>query len=339
MIFELQFVLILVLIVLSAFFSGAEVALVSVDELNIKKLSKQRAKGIRTLKKLKENPHRMITTILIGNNIVNILLSSMATAIAIDSFGSVGLGIAVGVTTFIILIFGEIFPKSYAETHDEKVALITAPIIYLLSKIFYPVIVLFELIPLFLIKYLFKSAKKKEVVTEEDIVALAELGVEKEAIDIEEKETIEKVLHFDEISVKSVMVPKNKIIYMNANSNMLSALKIMDKFGHSRYPVFENKKSNVIGIVHIKEILRTLHAKEYNTQLKYLTIHALQFNENEKLDGVFKKLQKNRVHMALVVNKKGSVVGLVTLEDIIEEIFGEIEDEEDVLRRLSSKKF
>lgn len=338
MIFELELFLLFVLLLLSAFFSGSEVALISIDKLTLRKLSKQRAKGVKLLKKLKKRPHRMLTTILIGNNLVNILVSSLATALSIEFFGSLGIGIAVGIVTFFILVFGEIFPKSYCEANKEKVALFSAPIIYILSKLFYPLIFLFEIIPMFLFKYIFKNKQRSSKVTEQDILTLAELGVEEKAIHPREKETIEKVLKFNDVSVKEIMIPKKDIICLNANTTVPKALEIVDKFGHSRYPVFEGKKSNLIGIVHIKEMLRAIKDNETDTTIKFLTINALRIPSSEKIDATFRRFQKTHVHMAFVVNKKNKMIGLVTFEDIIEEIFGEIEDEEDILRSLDLRK-
>jgi len=339
MFLELEIILLLFLIFLSAFFSGSEVALISIDKLSIRRLSKRRAKGVSAIKKLKKKPQRMLTTILIGNNFVNILISSIATVLSVDLMGSFGLGVAIGITTFFILVFGEIFPKTYCEVNREKIALFSAPIIFILSKLFFPLIMLFEFIPHFLFKYIFKQKPRNAKLTEQDIVNLVELGVEDNAINQSEKERIEKILHFNDVLVKSIMIPKKDMIYLNADSTVSKSLKVIDKFGHSRYPVFENKKSNIIGIVHIKEILRAINEGETKMKLNYITINALYIYSDETIDKTFRKLQRNHIHMAFVINKSKKIIGLVTFEDLIEEIFGEIEDEEDTLRSLDMSHF
>ncbi|MFA5050336.1 MAG: hemolysin family protein [Candidatus Micrarchaeia archaeon] len=331
MIYIFEILILLVLLLLSAFFSGAEVALVSLDKLTLRKLVKQKIKGAETLRELKRKPRRMLVTLLIGNNLVNILISSIATAISINFFGSIGIGIAVGIVTFFILIFGEIFPKTYSDLHNVEVAILSAPIILALSKIFYPVILLFEIIPSFLLKYLFGKKPKNKQISEQDLLTLAEMSLEENVIQKREKETIEKVLKFNDISVKEIMIPINKVICVNANLHAKKFIELFDKTGHSRYPVFSGKKSNLIGIVHIKEVLRAVNEDE-KTIIGHLMINTIRVDGSEKIDEVLKKLQKSHLHMAFVANKNNRIIGLVTFEDLIEEIFGEIGDEEDILR-------
>ncbi|MDD5022584.1 MAG: hemolysin family protein [Candidatus ainarchaeum sp.] len=335
---ELGILLLLILLALSAFFSGSEVALISMDRLTLRKLSNQKVKGIAILRRVRRKPQKMLTTLLIGNNIVNILLSSLNTIICIELFGSIGFGIAVGITTFFILVFGEIFPKSYSEANREKIALFSAPIILILSKIFHPIILLFDSISAFLFKYIFKFKPKNRQITDKDIVALVELGVEEQTIHPKEKETIEKLLKFDEVSIKDILIPKKDMICVSSENTVEKILPLIDKSGYSRYPVYDKRKSNIIGIVHIKEILRAIEENRSKDKIKYLTINAIHIPSDEKINKTLIKLQKTRVHMAFVVNKKNFVIGLITFEDLLEEIFGEIEDEEDVVKALNLVK-
>ncbi|MBN2478301.1 HlyC/CorC family transporter [Candidatus Micrarchaeota archaeon] len=334
----LELLLFAVLITLSAFFSGSEVALVSVDKVDLRKLSKQRVKGIKTLRELKRRPKRMLTTILIGNNFVNIFASATATAVAIQYFGSLGIGIATGVMTFLVLVFGEIFPKTYSSANPVKVSLFSAPVILFLSKLFSPIILLFEIIPDFLTKHILKSKSAVKKVTEDDIVSVAEIGVEDKAIEPREKELIETILEFGDVRVRDVMVPKEKMIMLNAKSTVSRALKLVYTEGHSRYPVYEGRKSNITGIVHIKEMLKAIHERQRRLRINHLMIQTIYAPENAKIDSLLKEMQKKHIHMAMVVNKKGKISGLITLEDIIEEILGEIHDEEDTLRALGLTK-
>jgi len=339
----IELILLILLLFLSAFFSGSEVALVAVDKLSLKRLIRRKVKNVKYLRMLKREPRHMLTTILIGNNFINILISSLATVVSINSFGSLGVGLAIGLVTFLLIIFGEIVPKGYCQANKEFIALKSAKTIYYLSRVFSPIIALFDIIPSFMFKYIIKSKPRSKKISDADIVSLAEMGVQQKSIDLIEMERIKQLLKFDDMSIEKIMIPKSQVIVLNGNMSVKQALKIVDTNGHSRYPVYEGRKYNYVGIVHVKEMLKALQRDGGGIRIRYLVIHAPVIYRKMLVSDVFKILQREKVHMAFITNKKmagkrGSIVGIITLEDIIEEIFGEIEDESDVIRSLGVEK-
>ena len=322
--------ILIILIALSGFFSGTEVALVSTSNIKARTLLKQRKKGAKALYKLKEDPYRMIITILIGNNIVNVSAAALATMIAVDYFGSLGLGIATGTITFLILVFGEITPKTFAATHAERIALIVAEPILILSYIFYPLIVIFGTITDGL-RFLLNIKKGTSSITEEELKTMIEFSAEKRIIDLKEKELLKGVLEFSDISVREVMTPKEKIISINGDSSLREAIKEIsrNKYSrkYSRIPIFSKNRANITGVVHIRDILNELGKKK---KLKDIADEPVFVSANTTLDKVFKLFQLKQTHMAIVVDFRKELLGLVTLEDLMEEIVGEIMDEKDL---------
>ena len=321
-------ILLAVLIALSAFFSGSEIALVSVSRLRVRVLVKENKNGARALQRLKKKLHKAIITILIGNNLVNIFASSLATALAIDVFGSLGVGIAVGIMLFLILVFGEIVPKTFCTANAERVALFSAPILELLMKIFSPIIPFFEIIP----EKLFRLSKKqKPIVTEMEIKQAVEVGVEEKAIERQEKVLINRILLFNDITVERVMVPRNKVVGVNQLETVESALKIAAKKGFSRYPVFSD--GNVLGTVHVKNMMVISSSKRKKMNVKKVMIPPLFVETDTIIDDVFNAMKRKRIHIAYVRDSH-KIIGLVTMEDLIEELLGEIRDEQERIKGL-----
>jgi len=327
-------VLLAVLIALSAFFSGSELALVSVQRLRVRMLVKEKARGAKSLQKLKKNLHKAIITILIGNNLVNIFASSLATALAIEVFGSLGVGIAVGVMLFLILVFGEIVPKTFCTTNAERVALFSAPILEFLMMLFSPVIPFFEIIPEKLFR-LSKKQKHKPIVTETEIKEAVEVGVEEKAIEKQEKVMINRVLLFNDITVDKVMISREKMIGINHKSSVEEALRVAAKKGFSRYPVFSDGK--VLGTVHVKNMMVLSPSKRKRTNVKNVMIPPVFVDYNTIIDDVFNIMKRKRIHIAYVEDSH-KIIGLVTLEDLIEELLGEIRDEQERIKGLRNGK-
>ncbi|MFH2105427.1 MAG: CNNM domain-containing protein, partial [Parcubacteria group bacterium] len=234
-----------ILILLSSFFSGAEIALSSLNPIKVKTLVKQRKKGAKTLARLKERSERTIITILIGNNVVNVASASLATYVATEKFGSKGLGIATGVMTLIILVFGEITPKTLAITHAEKIALVIAKPILVLSYIFYPLIVAFHYFAN-LISRLFKARKRKGI-SETEIKTMLEFGVEENVIDEEERDIMHQAIRFSDIKAETTMTPLKNVFMLPATTPVKDALKPMLASGFSRAPIYEGLDKNIIG--------------------------------------------------------------------------------------------
>ncbi len=319
-----------ILIVLSGFFSGTEVALLSVSKIKARALLKEKKKGAQALYKLKENPHRMIITILIGNNIVNIGAAALATVIAVDYFGSAGLGIATGIMTFVILVFGEITPKTFASMHAERLSLLVAKPILVMGYILYPVVVLFEAVTNG-IRIVFNVKGEASLVTEEELKTMIEVSAEKDVINLKERELLKSVLEFGDISVEEVMTPKEKILSINEDSSMQEAIKQISRSKYSRkysrIPLFSKSRYNITGVVHIRDILGSVGKKK---KLKEIADEPVFVSYDMTLDKVFKLFQLKQTHMAIVVDFKRNLLGLVTLEDLMEEIVGEIMDEKDL---------
>ncbi|MFH1721861.1 MAG: hemolysin family protein [Candidatus Altiarchaeota archaeon] len=331
-------VFLLILVLISGFFSGTEVALISVGRFKLRNLIKQKKRGSLSLQRVKNDPERMLTTILIGNNVVNIGASALATYLATDYFGSLGVGIATGVMTFLILVFGEILPKNIAATHNEKIALKVAPIVEIIEKTFSPVIAIFEYIS-HLMRDIYKPKKTRPLLTEEELKTIVEVGVEEKVIDIKEQELIEGILEFNDIAVKEVMTPLVKMKGLESELFLSEAISRMNQSGHSRFPVYEGgNRDKIVGIVHLKDFMRAWE-KDQTQKLADISRKPFFVSRESIISELFREMQKRRIHIAIVINEFGGVEGLVTMENLLEEIVGEIEDEsDDVLPDLFIKK-
>ena len=327
----IEILILSIVLLLSSFFSSSEIALISINKSKIKQLVMQKRKGSETLRKLRERPHKLLINIAIANNIVNIFGASFATAIAIDLFGSKGVGIATGVMTFLILTFGEIIPKTLAVKHTEKVALIAAKPLYILEIIFNPIIKLFELIA-----KSFTGKGKGDEITEGEIKTMVSLGQEEGAINKIEEEMIHKIFKFDDIHAWEVMTPRTEIIALNIDSTQKDILDTVKGSGFSRIPIFKEDIDKIVGILYVKDLIKYIKGKR-KISLKNVMRPALFVPKHKKIDTLLKEFQNKKIHIAMVVEEHGGIEGLVTLEDLLEEIVGEIFDETDSEEKLIKK--
>ncbi len=318
------------LFLLSAFFSGSETAYLSVSRARIRKLAREGDSRAKVLDKLLEMPNRVIITILIGNNLVNILAASIATSIAIKAFGSTGVGIATGAVTLVVLLFGEITPKSYSATNAERVALLVAKPIYVLMKLLTPVVLVLSRFAKFIVSAFGGEVRLGPFITEEELKMLVEVGEELGAIEKEEKEMISGIFDFDKMDVKDIMVPRIDMKCIEANSSIEDAKKLILETGHSRIPVYEGNVDNIIGILYAKDLLKFLNSGEKPETLHGILRPAHFVPESKKLNELLNEFQRLKVQIAIVVDEYGGTAGMVTLEDVLEEIVGEIKDEYDV---------
>ncbi len=323
----IEIVSLVALLFLSALFSSAETAFTHIDLLKVKHLVSTGNKRAKTLEKLKNDPERTLTTILIGNNLVNISASAVATSLAIDFFGSKGIGVAVGVMTFLILVFGEITPKSYAIRKAESLALFVAPLFDFLSKIFYPINIAFNGISNL---FLGKNVKNTPTFTEDEIKTLIDVGEEEGTIEEDEKEMITSIFEFGDTRIKEIMIPRVDMICAEAEETLKEVLNKAIKAGCSRLPVYKDTVDNIVGILYVKDLLKYLKDGNFNVSADKIKKEAYFIPETKKADDLLREMQKKRVHMAIVISEYGGVTGLVTLEDLLEEIVGEIFDEYDV---------
>lgn len=318
----------IILILLSGFFSASEIAFFSINDAQVRLLLQKKFKNADIIRKLKKWPQKTLITILIGNNIVNILSASLATFIAINTFGNIGVGIATGIVTFIILIFGEIIPKSFAQNNNLKIAQISSPLLYVFFIIFKPIVWLIREFNLLFLR-IFKL-KDNKFLTEEEIRALARLGVESGHIDYREHEFIEKIFLLNDVAVKDIMTPRYKIVFLNGEVPVDSIAYFVAQSGYSRFPVYVDNESKIIGYIHVHDIMKVLNSDDRETPLQKLVRKISHFDQNEKIDIVLRKMIKLKEHIALVTrNNQQEIIGLVSLEDVLEHLVGEIEDEAD----------
>lgn len=321
-----QIIILIILLALSAFFSGSETALVSLSRLKVRHLAEKGGRIAKILKKLKDDPQRMLTTILIGNNLVNVGAAAMATSAAIEIFESHAVGISTGVMTFLILVFGEITPKSLATQFNEPYAKFVALPIWYLSIVLYPLIKIFNWFFIFLVK-IFGGTIKKPAVTEDYLKSIVAISEEEGSIKEIEKEMIHKIFEFDDINASEIMTPRTDMVLMRSKLKIKDALKIILKKPYSRIPVYEKTRDNIVGIVYLKDIMKYMETKKMNLRLSKIMKKPYFVPEAKKIDTLLKQFQKKKEHLAVVVNEHGIITGLVTIEDILEEIVGEIIDE------------
>jgi len=332
-----EIVILSVLIGLSGFFSGLEVALVGIRKSKVIQLFQEGKKGSKALHKLKTNPSWMMSSVNLGNNLVNVGASALATSLAIRLFGDDGLGIAVGVMTFLILVFGEITPKTYCNANSTKIALRYAPVLLTFSYVFYPVVKFFEIITRGVVK-LTGSSYTPPPITEKDIMGVIDQGLEEKAIEKEELKLVHGALKFDDTVIRSVMTPRTKMFTLNSKMLLFDALPQINQSGHSRIPIYGDTKDDIVGFIHARDILKELEKDNKMTSLEQISRKPVFASQEKLVSSLLKEMQGRRTHMAIVIDEHNGVEGLVTLEDLVEEIVGEIEDETDLPRPVGYEK-
>ena len=320
-----------VLIGLSGFFSGLEVALVGVQKSKVVQLFNEQRKGSKALHRLKTNPSWMMASVNLGNNLVNVGASALATSVALRLFGDDGLGIAIGIMTFLILVFGEITPKTYCNANSTKIALRFAPVLLTFSYIFYPIVKFFEIITKGVVR-LTGSDYLPPPITEEEIKGVINQGMEDKAIEREEMEMVHGALKFDDTVIRSVMTPRTKMFILNAKTLLFEALPQINQSGHSRIPIYGNTRDDIVGFVHARDLLKELEHDNSVVTLAQIAREPVFASQEKMVSALLKEMKGRKTHMAIVVDEHGGVEGLVTLEDLLEEIVGEIEDETDTVR-------
>jgi len=317
-----QIIVLIVLLFFSGFFSSAETALFSISKAKAIHLAKERRLTNSLIKKMKEDPHRLLSTILIGNNIVNVGASALATAITINLVSHNAVGIATGIMTFLILIFGEIFPKSLATRNNILIARLVIIPLFWLSILFSPIIFLLNFIP-----RLTGKMQKKPHVTEEELMTFVEVVEEEGGIEEEEKELIHNIFEFDDTNASEIMTPRADMFVINADEEL--QLEDIIRSGFTRIPVIEEDIDHVIGILNIKDLFMHQVTSSNEVNIRSVMREPYFVPENKKLDNLLQQFKRRKQHMAIVVDEHGGVSGLITLEDALEEIVGEIVDETD----------
>src|SRR3989339_41975 len=323
-----EIILLLICLLLSGFFSASETALFSISKVKALHMAKDGSGSGRLIQSMKEDSHKLLTTVLIGNNLVNIGASSIATSLAISRFDSNAVGIATGIMTMLILVFGEIFPKSFANHNNLLVARLVIYPLFWLSKFFFPLIYILNFIP----KLHGKADPRHGMLTEDELMTMVEVVEEDGEINEAEKQFITKIFEFDDTACSEIMTPRADMFVIDI-SETVDISEIL-KTGFSRIPVIEDSIDNVIGILHVKDLFASFQKActtnfETSLDIKPILKKPYFIPESKKLDSLLQDFKRNKNHLAVVVDEHGGVAGIVSLEDVLEEIVGEIIDETD----------
>ena len=338
-----QLIAIIILLCLSAFFSSSETALTTVNQIRMRTLADNGDKRAARVLHVTGNPGKMLSAILIGNNIVNLSASSISTSLAIHLFGNTGAGIATGILTFLILIFGEVTPQTMATIKADSMSLTVAAPIGLLMKILTPVIFIINKLSLglmFLLHVNIKDAQKK--MTEEELRTIVDVSQENGVIEHEERDMIHNLFDFGDAEAKEIMVPRIDMTFVQADATYQEVLDIFRQDMFTRLPVYEDSTDNVIGIINMKDFLLQNDTPEFS--VRNLLREPYFTYEHKNTADLFLEMRKSSISLAIVLDEYGVTAGLITLEDLLEEIVGEIRDEydadeEDDITRISDREF
>ena len=322
-----QISIIVILLALSAFFSSAETALSAVGKVRIKSLAEQGNKKALRLEKVVDNYAKMISTILIGNNIVNLSASAMTTSLTISLFGNEYVGIGTGILTLLVLTFGEIVPKTVAKAKAEKISLTYAFFIDKLMWILTPVTYIFDKITYAVSKITGVDMDKADTITENELKAYIDVGHDDGIIESEEHEMIKNVFNFSETVVREIMIPRINIVAINKNLTYDEIASIFMEHMYTRLPVYDKDPDNIIGILNIKDFL--FIKDKVNFSLESILREAHYTYEFKKTTELLIEMRKQGYNLVFVLSEYGACVGMITLEDLLEEIVGDIKDEYD----------
>jgi putative hemolysin len=325
-----RLIVLALLLVAAAFLSAAEISLVSVNRFRIRSLREEGNRRAEKLDKLLAYPNRFLSTILMLTLLVQVGASAIATGLALNFGLPVATAIATGVMTFLIFIFSEMAPKTYATNHQERVAMAVAPTVNLLSVIFYPLVRVLILVSNGVIRIFGgKTIKEGPFVTEGDIKALVSAAEEQDVIEEEEKKLIHSIFEFGDTLVREVMIPRTDMIMLEEESNLEEALEIILSSGFSRIPVFKKDFDHIVGVLYAKDLLPYLKRGESDVRPRDFLREAYYVPETKRVSELLTELRTLTIHMAIVLDEYGGTAGLVTIEDMLEEIVGEIFDEYD----------
>lgn len=316
-----------VLIILSAYFSATETAFSSLNKIRMKNMAAEGNKRAKLVLKLSEKFDNLLTTILVGNNIVNILSSSLATAWFLKIMGEEGVAVATVIITVVVLVFGEISPKSIAKEKPEQFAMFSAPIINFLCIVFTPITFLFAMLKKG-ITVIFKL-KSDDGITEAELLTIVEEAQNDGGIDENEGDLIKSAIEFYDLDVSDILIPRVDVIAVDIENTNEEINKIFDETRFSRLPVYKETIDNIIGIINHKDFQYKVIGK--NEELEKIISQPVYVLENMKISKLLKLLQQKKSHLAVVTDEYGGTVGVVTLEDCLEELVGEIWDEHDVI--------
>ena len=322
----------IVLFLLSAFFSGAETSITATGTGKLRTLQEQgKYKFLNsTFQWLIDDMQEALTVCLIANNVVNISASALASTVILELFGAGGLVVVVPVMTILIVIFGEILPKSAAMVYSEHMMIFSAPILRILAFLLTPVAWAMKKCVTAIGYLLHIDLGTQQVfVTRDEIEQVVKIGEESGALEANERRMIDGIIDFDERRVHEIMIPRTDMIALEADAHLSEAVKIFIEEGHSRIPVYEESPDNIIGILYVKDTLKNLLDSDLSCEVRTLLRKPIFVPETIKTAEVLENMRREHIHIAIIVDEYGGVAGLVTMEDILEQIVGEIQDEYD----------
>jgi len=321
----LSIFLIIFLICISAYFSCAEMAFVSINRALVKDKAREGDKKAQTLDRLLQNPDKVISTIVIGNNFVNILASILAGATATIYFGNLGIGIATIIMMFIVIIFCEVVPKSYG-FRNMRFALSAAKSLSIITRAFRPLVIFVTGISNLIIYRIGKKERRKSIVTEKEILAMLRVGELEGTIEHDQREMINEVFEFNDTRAGELVIPKNQVVFLPETDTIVDLIQKSIATGFSRFPVYRKDFDDIVGMVHVKD---TFAVSNKTTQIKSIMRPILKCNSDMKADDILQSMKNHKTHLAILQTREGKTLGLLSMEDLIEEIFGEINDEHD----------
>ena len=338
----IQLLILIILVLLSAFFSSAETALTTVNRIRLQTLSDEGDKRADVVLKTIENSPKMLSTILIGNNLVNNFSAAFATALAIKLFGSGAVGAVTGILTILILIFGEITPKTFATVNAEKLSLAYASVILFLMKLLTPVIFIINHICRFILKLMHVNADSSlNTITEQELRTIVDVSHREGVIEKEERQMIYNVVDFGDSLAKDIMVPRADMAAVSETASYAEVKELFHAERYSRLPVYREDRDNITGILNIKDFLFCNEGDFRVTDVMYEPYYTYEYKKTSEL---LMDMQKNSVTLSIVLDEYGAAVGLVSLEDLLEEIVGEIrdeydDDEKDLIQKVSESEY
>lgn len=323
-----MYVLLLVLICLSAFFSASETAYSTVNKIRLRNRADNGNHRAKAALDIAENYDQALSTILIGNNVVNIGSSSIATVLAVDLFGPSGAAIATAAMTVLILIFGEVLPKSLAKENSESFAIAVAKIMRVLMVVTYPLVFLFILLKKLAIRLSSSSGDASPSVTEEELKFIVESIEEEGVLEAQESELVQHALEFDEKTAQSILTPRVDILSIDINDGLETNREIILRERYSRIPVYEDNVDDIIGILHTRDFLEAL-VEHRPLDIRSMLQPAFFIYKTKKLSSLLNDFRRNKMHIAMVTDDYGGILGMVTMEDLLEQLVGDIWDEDE----------
>ncbi len=316
-----------ILLIFSAFFSSAETALSLVTKVKLHAMEEEGKKHVKLLNKIMDNYDRVITTILIGNNIVNLSASSLATIITLKLWGNIYVSVTTGVLTFIVLIFGEIVPKTIARRKSDEMALSFAPIINIIIIVLFPIVFIIEKFSKFILFILGQSKDDSNTITESELRSYVDVSKEDGVIESDEHQIISNVFDFSDSIAKDIMIPRIDMTTISYDATYKEVMKVFRDSMYTRLPVYKGEIENIIGFINVKDLLRLKAPETFNVS-KFLREAYYTF-EYKKTSDLLIEMRSSSKNLSFVNNEYGETVGMITLEDLLEEIVGQIRDEYD----------